>query len=148
MASQADPADAPKGTAAISDAKRAMLKQLFERANAEQAAGRLAEAEASCRELLAIEEAHSGAWHLRGILALRASDPASALAHIERAVALAPTRADCRHSLGFALKVLGRTADAEAAFRQTVGLDADFVEAHYQLGNILRETRRFAAAQH
>src|SRR5437016_3650978 len=118
MISPTDPADATSGlaeTAALPGAKQAMLKQLFDRANAEQAAGRLTEADAICRELLALDERHSGAWHLRGIVALRSSDPTSAVAHIERAIKLAPTRADCRNSLGFALKVLGRTAEAEAA---------------------------------
>jgi tetratricopeptide (TPR) repeat protein len=126
---------------------RALIHQLFERANAEQAAGSLKDAEATCRELLALDESHSGTWHLLGIVALRSGDPRSAVAHIERAVALAPARADCRHSLGFVLRAMGRETDAEAAFRQAIALDPDFVEAHYQLGNLLREHRRYAEAE-
>ncbi|SEC96814.1 Predicted O-linked N-acetylglucosamine transferase, SPINDLY family [Rhizobiales bacterium GAS191] len=126
---------------------RATLKHLFERANTEQAAGRLKDAEAICRELIALDESHSGAWHLIGIVALRSGDPQAAVAHIERAAALAPNRADCRHSLGFARLAMGRHAEAEAAFRQAVALDPEFFEAHYQLGNLLREAKRFTEAE-
>jgi hypothetical protein len=42
---------------------------------------------------------------------------------------------------------MGRNGEAEAAFRQAVALDPDFTEAHYQLGILLRETRRFAEAE-
>src|SRR5262245_28173967 len=124
------------------DSGAASLQRLFERANAEQAAGRLADAEATCHEILGRDEAHFGAWHLLGILAFRAGNPHAAAAHVERAVALAPTRADCRCTLGFVLRALNRQDEAEAAFRQAIERDTGFVEAHYQLGNLLRETQR------
>src|ERR1700685_3686790 len=95
-------------------ASPATLKALFDRANAENAARRTESAEATCREILAIDDEHAGAWHLLGILALHAGDRDAALAHIGRAVALAPERADCRKSLGFVLRSLGRDGDAEA----------------------------------
>src|SRR5689334_16132896 len=112
------------------DSGPASLQRLFERANAEQAAGRLADAEATCREILA-----------------RAGTPQAAAGHIERAVALAPTRADNRCSLGFVLRALNRPAEAETAFRQSIERDPDFLEAHYQLGNLLREAQRPADAE-
>src|SRR5258707_105264 len=90
------------------DSGPASIKRLFERANAEQAAGRRADAEATCREILARDETYFGAWHLLGILALRAGNPDLAATHVERAVALAPTRADCRCTLGFILGALKR----------------------------------------
>src|SRR5580658_2898167 len=124
----------------------AALKRLFERANAEQAEGRLAAAETTCREILASDEGHAGAWHLLAILALRSGDAEAAAKHIERAVALAPTRADCLHTHGFILKVLRHNIEAEAAFRQAIKLDPSFVETHYQLGNLLREEDRPAEA--
>jgi predicted O-linked N-acetylglucosamine transferase (SPINDLY family)/ADP-heptose:LPS heptosyltransferase len=124
------------------DSGPASLKLLFERANAEQAAGRLADAEATCREILARDEAYFGAWHLLGIVAFRAGNPQAAAAHVERAVALAPARADCRCTLGFILRALSRPDEAETAYRQAIERDPDFLEAHYQLGNLLRETQR------
>ncbi|HEY2134649.1 MAG TPA: tetratricopeptide repeat protein [Xanthobacteraceae bacterium] len=128
-------------------AMRATLRQLFERANAEQAAGRIGDAEATCREVLATDEHHAGAWHLLGILALRAGDVQAAADHVERAASLAPDRADCRHTLGFIRKAMGRPAEAEAAFREAVALDPGLAEAHYQLANLLRETQRFAESE-
>jgi predicted O-linked N-acetylglucosamine transferase (SPINDLY family)/ADP-heptose:LPS heptosyltransferase len=130
-----------------SDAASATLKRLFERANAEQAAGRVAHAEATCRAILARDETHAGAWHLLAIIALRAGDAEAAAEHVKRAVALAPQRADCRHTLGFILGTLRRKAEAEAAFRQAIALDPSFVEAHYQLGNVLRQAQRSAEAE-
>ena len=129
------------------DAARATVKEMFDRANAKQVAGQSDEADAICRAILAIDDNHFGASHLRGVLALRSGDPQSALEHIERAVALAPARADCRNSLGFVFKALGRRADAETAFRQAVERDPAFVEAHVQLGEILSAARRFPESE-
>ncbi len=129
------------------DGGPAALKRLFDRANAEQSEGRLADAEATCREILAQDETHVGAWHLLAIIALRSGDAETAARHVERAIALAPARADCRHTHGFVLKVLRRNAEAEAAFRQAIALDPTFVETHYQLANLLRETQRPAEAE-
>src|SRR5580704_2085354 len=100
MAAPADPAalDAAANQA-LPETSRSRLNALFERAHAEQAAGRLKETEATCREVLALDQDHAGAWHLLGIVALRAGDPQAAVAHIERAAVLAPARADCRNSL-------------------------------------------------
>src|ERR1700756_5192945 len=129
------------------ESAQAPLKQLFERANAEQAGGRLADAEATCREILARDETHAGAWHLRAILAFRAGDAQTAAEHVERAVALAPTRADCRSTLGFVLRALNRPPEAEPAFGRAIERDPDSLEAHYQLGNLLREGQRPAEAE-
>src|SRR5262249_3481982 len=128
-------------------AKPTQLNELFARAHATQAQGQLEESEAACRALLALDESHAGAWHLRGIIAFRSGDPATALAHVERAAALAPEKADVRNSLGFALRALRRDKDAEAAFRDAVRFDPNFLEAHYQLGNLLREAKRHSDAE-
>ena len=129
------------------ESAQASLKRLFEQANAEQAAGRLAEAEATCRDILAQDEMHAGAWHLLGILAFRSGRAEAAVSHVQRAVALAPARADSRSTLGFILRALNRSAEAEATFRQAIERDPEFIEAHYQLGNLLRDTRRAAEAE-
>ena len=126
---------------------RSHVGELFTRALAEQAQGRVKEAEATCRALLALDERHAGAWHLLGFMALRGGDPAAALTHIERAAELAPQKADVRNSLGFALRALRRDKEAETAFRDAVKFDSNFLEAHYQLGNLLREAKRHSDAE-
>jgi len=149
MSAPADPATALEAVEnrTLSQTGRSGIGELFARAHAEQAQGRLEEAEAICRAVIARDEAHAGAWHLLGILALRAGDPATALAHVERAASLAPQKADVRNSLGFVLLALHRQKDAEAAFREAVARDPNFVEAHYQLGNLLREAKRHSDAE-
>ena len=149
MSAPADPATALEAAEnqALPETGRSRSAELFARAHAAQAQGRLEEAEAVCRELLALDAGHGGAWHLRGIVALRAGDPAGALAHIERAAVLAPEKADIRNSMGFALRALRRDKEAEAAFRAAVARDQSFIEAHYQLGNLLREGKRNVDAE-
>src|ERR1700730_15989773 len=149
MSAPADPAPALEAAEdrTLPETGRSRVADLFARAHAEQAAGRLKEAEATCRTLLVLDERHVGAWHLLGILALRGQDPAAALAHIERAASLAPQKADIRNSHGFVLRALGRNEDAEAAFREAARLDANFLEAHFQLGNLLREAKRNSDAE-
>jgi tetratricopeptide (TPR) repeat protein len=150
MEPSADPVDALNGTDQAPEmpgAGQTTLKQLFERGHAELAAGRLDDAQATCRAMLALDAGHAGALQLLGVVALRAGDTVSAIAQIERAAAVAPTRAEIRHNLGFALRAAGRPADAAAAFREAVALDPDFAEAHYQLGNLARDARRFAEAE-
>jgi predicted O-linked N-acetylglucosamine transferase (SPINDLY family)/ADP-heptose:LPS heptosyltransferase len=150
MEPSADPVDALNGNdeaPAIPGPGQTTLKPLFERANAELAAGRLDDARATCRAMLALDAGHADALQLLGVVALRAGDTVSAIAQIERAAAIAPTRADIRHNLGFALRAAGRPADAAAAFRDAIARDPDFAEAHYQLGNLARDARRFAEAE-
>jgi len=137
----------PKAIQTPPESTPAPLARLFDRANAEQAAGEARKAELTCREIIALDDAHIGAWHLLGILALRAGDAVSALSSLERAVALAPGRADCRSSLGFVLAALGRRVDAEAAFRKAIELDPNYFEALFQLGNLHMQKQRFAEAE-
>jgi predicted O-linked N-acetylglucosamine transferase (SPINDLY family)/ADP-heptose:LPS heptosyltransferase len=149
MSAPADPAAALEAAEnrTLPETGRSSVAELFARANTEQAQGRLEEAEATCRALIARDETHAGAWHLRGIIALRGGDPTAALAHVERAAALAPQKADIQNSRGFVLRALRREGDAEAAFRKAVALDPNFLESHYQLGNLLREAKRHSDAE-
>jgi FkbM family methyltransferase len=64
----------PDAIKAADEPKPVAVRRLFERANAELVAGRSQAAEATCREIIALDDTHSGAWHLRGIIALRAGE--------------------------------------------------------------------------
>jgi len=79
-------------------------------------AGRLAEAEAVCCQILAIYAANPMALHLLGVVRLRAGNVAGAVEVLEKALAGNPSAAPIHHLLGLAYAGLGRHAEAATAF--------------------------------
>lgn len=51
------------------------------------------------------------------------------------------------NSLGLALRCVKKNTEAEDAFRQSLKLNADYVEAHFNLGDLLAETGRKETAK-
>jgi hypothetical protein len=49
--------------------------------------------------------------------------------------------------LGFTLQELGRLGEAEASFKQSIVLNPDFADAHYNLANTLKELGRLEEAE-
>ncbi len=68
-----------------------------------------------------------------GTQALDRGDPAVAAADLERAAALVPEASEVQNHLGLAYAQLGRTADAERAFRRAVELDCSNEAAQQNL---------------
>lgn len=101
-------------TARIDDAA------LFDRAVSAQGAGRLDEAEAAYRALLAREPGHVGALNNLAVLCRRQSQPERAAALLKRAVALAPGDAKIHKNLGLALYDATAYAQAMAHLRHAV----------------------------
>lgn len=79
-------------------------------------AGRLAEAEAVCCQILAIYAANPMALHLLGVVRLRAGNVAGAVEVLEKALAGNPSAAPIHHLLGLAYAGVGRHAEAVTAF--------------------------------
>ncbi len=79
-------------------------------------AGRFAEAEAVCRQILAVDTANPMALHLLGVVRLRAGDVAGAAEVLEKAAIGNPSAAPLRHLLGLAYAGLGRHDEAVTAF--------------------------------
>ncbi|HTZ72242.1 MAG TPA: tetratricopeptide repeat protein [Acetobacteraceae bacterium] len=102
-------------------------------------AGRLADAEALCLRILAVDPSHADSLHLLGIIAGRGADHQAAASWIRRAIECAPGRASYHNSLGNVLRQLGQDAAAIIAYREAVRLWPDFAEAHGNLGLVLRE---------
>ena len=122
------------------------IQQAFELAVKHHQTGRLAEAEAIYRQILAVQPRHAGALHLLGVLAhqMRRNDAAVDL--IRQAIASAPENSDFHSNLGIALSAQERWEDAIAAYRRALQIQPDNAEAHYNLGVALKAQGRMDEA--
>ena len=110
------------------------LQQQFESALSHHLAGRLAEAEALYRQVLAQEPDHAGALHLLGVLSARLRKFDAAVDLIRRAIRLRPDSAEEHYNLANALRHLGRLDEAIAAYRQAIRIRPDLAKTHNNLG--------------
>ena len=101
-------------------------------------AGRLAEAEALYRQVLAIDPRHADGLHLLGIIADQAGRHDAAAALIRQAIAVAGERPHFHVHLGRALKAQGELDEAIACYRRALVLNPGFAEAHSGLGLALQ----------
>jgi tetratricopeptide (TPR) repeat protein len=109
-------------------------------------AGRLDQAEAAYREILAHEPENPDALHLLGVLCHQCGDHEKAKTRIERAIQLRPQVAMYHNNLGEALRALGQHEQAVAAYRQALSLRPDYAEAHNNLGLALEALGRLSDA--
>lgn len=114
------------------------IQRAFEIAVEHHQAGRLGEAEALYRQILAVQPQHPGALHLLGVLAHTAGQPADAIGFIQQALALDPQNTSAHSNLGEACLALGRTDEAIAHYRRALELDSRFAVARFNLANALR----------
>src|SRR5580704_6685084 len=126
------------GTLAIGDA--------LARAEQHRVAGRLLEAEAYCRQILAAEPREPDATHLLGLIAHQSGKLDEAIAQLRRAVALAPNVPLYHANLGEMCRLAGRVDEAVAEGRRAVALKPDYPEALSNLGVALFEQKDFEAA--
>ena len=111
----------------------------FEAALAHHRAGRLPQAEAIYRQILASEPDHADILHLLGLAALQAGHPDRALDAISRALRLQPRNSAYHGSMASALRALGRRDEAIASYREVLRHKPDNLDAHNQLGILLGE---------
>jgi len=102
-------------------------------------AGRLAEAEALCMQILAVDVRHAGCLYLLGVLGYSTGRYEMAVRMIQRSIAIGGGTASSFSDLGCALQAQGKLTEAAAAFRQALTLKPDFAEACYNLGNTCRD---------
>ena len=103
-------------------------------------AGRLAEAEAIYRKILAAEPRNAEAVHLLGLVAQQVGRHSDAILLFQRSVAINPQRAQAFAALGASLGVTGRLHEAQEALRRAVQIDPALADAHLNLGNTLEAT--------
>jgi len=104
---------------------------------AHHGAGRLPEAEAIYRDLLATDPGNADVLHLLSALAHQTGRHEFARELLEQAVAARPGNADYHNNLGIALQALGKLHAAEAAYRQAILLAPGHNAAHGNLGHAL-----------
>jgi predicted O-linked N-acetylglucosamine transferase (SPINDLY family) len=119
------------------------IDRLLSQALAHHAAGRLAEAEALCRQVLAASPNHSVALHLLGIIAYQVGQNPLALELIEAALQANPQSAEAHNNRGSVLHSLRRYQEAVAARDRALLLNPNFPDAWHNRGNAL-----FALDQH
>jgi predicted O-linked N-acetylglucosamine transferase (SPINDLY family) len=115
------------------------IPEAFQIAVEYQSAGRLAEAEAIYRRILAAQPNHAGALHFLGVIALQVGRHDAALELIRKSSAIDPKNPMVHSNLGVVCRATGRLDEAVAAYRRSVELQPDFAEVHNNLGNALWE---------
>src|SRR6202035_1463446 len=116
----------------------AALADILASGLAHHQAGRLPQAEACYREILATAPRDVNALYLLGVLARQLGHPRAAVDLISQAIALNDRVAELHSNLGNALMDLGRTVEAEASYRKALALKPDYAAAHNNLGTLLQ----------
>jgi protein O-GlcNAc transferase len=115
------------------------IPQAFDLALQYHQAGRLAEAEALYRQILAAQPTHADALHLLGLIAHQVGRHDLAVEWIRQAIVLNPNNPFAHSNLGEACRAMGRFDEAMAASRRALEIKPDYPNAHLNLGNALRE---------
>ena len=93
-----------------------LVTQNFRKAQEAHARADNSSAEICCRDLLAMDALHSGAWNLLGKIAA-VSDPVAAVDYFGTAIELSPRNASFRHDLA---KLLLDSGEVVGAFRHAI----------------------------
>lgn len=109
-------------------------------------AGRLQQAEAMYRQVLAKQPGHADVLYLLGILAGQTGRNDEAVELLRRVITLTPGFAEAHFHLGNALSTRGEFGEAVGAYRQALALNPRYPEAWNNLGNALRGKRELEAA--
>ena len=127
-------------------ATRSEVEAVFSEGLRLHQSGRLAEAEAQYRKVLAIEPAHLDSLNLMGVIALQTDRNEAALDSIGKAIALNDRVADYHNNIAEAYRRLRRPEEALVHYSKAAALDPDFMEARFNLGRMLVAQGRAADA--
>jgi predicted O-linked N-acetylglucosamine transferase (SPINDLY family) len=123
------------------------MQKVFDLAVQHQQAGRLAEAQELCRQMLAANPADANVLHLLGMVESRLGDLDVAISLLENARRLQPTNPFLLNTLGSTYGMLGQHKEAEKCLRKALSLKPDLAEAHSNLGNALTGLGEFKEAE-
>lgn len=110
--------------------------------------GRLAEAEAGYRQILAADCQHAKALVLLGVCLYTRGEHGQALANIDAAIALEPDIFQAHYNRGLVLKSLNRLEDALASFDTAIRLGPGIAAAYCNKANVLKLLNRLDEALH
>ena len=109
-------------------------------------AGKMAEAEAILRKVLAADPDHAGAHNDLGVIFSDRGETEQAVDRFKKAIALAPDSADAYTNLGNLYHAAGRFDESAKAYRKAVTLDPRDADTQTNLGNSLQALGRVEAA--
>ncbi|HTV47184.1 MAG TPA: tetratricopeptide repeat protein [Phycisphaerae bacterium] len=113
------------------------IQQAFELALKHHQAGRLVDAEAIYKQIIAQQPNHADAIHLLGVIAHQAGKNQHAAELINRAIALNSAISIYHNNLGIVLENQRKFDEAIAEYRIAIKLNQDYAEAYNNLGNAL-----------
>lgn len=114
----------------------------FQLALGHRQTGRLAEAEALLRQVVAVQPNHVYAWHQLGLVVLQLGRPGEAADLIKRAIALRPGDASVYSDLGVAYSLDRNFDEAIASFQHALRLQPNAAHTHRNLGDALHAAGR------
>jgi len=120
--------------------------QAFAFAAEHHRAGRLAEADALYRRLLALEPNNADLLHVLGIIAYQSGALPSAVDWFRRAISLNPSATSYHNNLGSVLQDQGLFNEATEAYRRAIACGGKIAPACTNLGNALKAQGKFEEA--
>ncbi len=121
-------------------------QKLVERAMQLQASGRLDEASALYRKLLAKMPGHPDLHHLYGLVLTQRKDFSTAEKHLRQSLALRPDTPPYLNSLGMLYLKSGATSRAEQCLARAMSLAPAYADPVLNLGNLRMSQQRYADA--
>jgi predicted O-linked N-acetylglucosamine transferase (SPINDLY family) len=112
----------------------AEIERALALAKSHHAAGRLADAEAIYRDLLARRPGCAEALHALGLIAAQSGHDDDGIALVRRSIEMSPRDARYRSNLAAVLITLRRFDEAVACAREAAALDSHYADAHHNLG--------------
>lgn len=119
---------------------------MLEKALAHHRAGRLAEAEAIYRQILATDSRHGDSLHLLGMIEHQRGNNDAAVEMIQQAIASSPDEAAYHSNLGTIFQAQGKLNDAAACIERALQLKPEWAEVHSNLGNVLQTQMKLEEA--
>ena len=124
----------------------AKVPSLFAEGMALHQAGRLADAEEICYQILATQPDHFDSLHLLGVIFHQRGNHAAAIHQIDSALKRNPNNIFALNNRGLALHELKRFAEALASYDRALALRPDYADALSNRGLTLQELKRFTEA--